>query len=86
MEVIVYGALCPAGEEKALARRLLVEDDPCVVRANGKITITDGADTLLTLDAAEVQQVDVLADGTGREVFLNGGEISKTFYLKERRT
>ena len=25
MEVIVYGALCPAGEEKALARRLLVE-------------------------------------------------------------
>lgn len=68
------------------ARRLLVEDDPCVVRANGKITITDGADTLLTLDAAEVRQVDVLADGTGREVFLNGGEISKTFYMKEHRT
>lgn len=65
------------------ARPLLKHEDECVLREGGMVKITDGKQVLLELPEGEVRRVDVLADGTGREAFVNGGEASRTFYMAE---
>lgn len=64
------------------AAPLLAETDPCVLRENGILKITDGKRTLLERPQGEVRDVKILSDTRTREVFLNGGETSCTFYTE----
>ncbi len=64
-------------------RSLLTEDNPCLVRRDGRLTVTNGQRDLFSLPASQVHSTAVLADGAGREVFLNGGEHSLSFYLEK---
>ena len=77
--VLRNGKLCnPPVEE---ARGLLTGPDGYALRENGVWKLTDGKRTLLELPEEEVSQIQVLADTRTREVFLNGGELSCTFYI-----
>lgn len=74
------GRICnyPAAE----LQPLLVENDPCLRRSAEVLEITDGKTVLLRKPLSEVSEVKLLRDGSSREVFLNGGEQSCTFYYE----
>lgn len=59
---------------------LLKTEDPCVSRKGGRLVITDGKRELLSLPGDA--EVSILPDGDSREVFINRGEISTTFYME----
>lgn len=68
--------LAPAEE----AAPLLRAEDPCLSRRDGALRVSNGREVLLEMPEDQVRQVQVLADGPAREVFLNGGERTCTFY------
>lgn len=77
---LLDGKLCNA--PVAEAGNLLTDTDECVKRENGRVIISNGRRVLLELPENEVRDIAVFADTRTREVFLNGGELSCTFYLE----
>lgn len=65
------------------ARPLLTEDDECVLRGDGRVKIRNSRRVLLDLPAADVQTLSVFSDTRTKEVFLNGGACSCTFYWED---
>lgn len=64
------------------ARALLKDNDPWVKRENGRLLISNGSRILLDLPEKDIRDVKIFTDTRTREVFLNGGELSCTFYLE----
>ncbi len=64
------------------AASLLVFEDDCLKRDGAAFRVTNGKEILLELPASEVTDAAVLKDGDAREVFLNKGEWTCSFYLK----
>ncbi len=65
----------------AEAQDLLVKEDLCLLRTGEKLLVKNGSRTFLELPEKSVQNIAILRDSRTREVFLNGGEFSCTFYL-----
>lgn len=65
------------------AAGLLKENDDCVGTENGVLTVTDGKKIFLTKPLDEIEDIKILSDTRTREVFINKGEISCTFYAGE---
>lgn len=61
---------------------LLSGEDQLIIKNNGRLSITNGRRTLLELEEKDVHSVQVLKDTLTREVFINDGEISCTFYVE----
>ncbi len=72
------GRVCNFPVEEA--RGLLVGEDEFIRRENGRLVVSNGKRELLSLPESQIGQVEILPDTRTREVFLNGGEISCTFY------
>lgn len=74
------GRLCNAPVEEA--ESMLTGTDECVRRENGKVVISNGKHSLAELPENEVRTVKILRDTRTCEVFINGGQLSFTFYLE----
>lgn len=62
---------------------LLEKDDAeYLIREDGKVKVSNGEKILLELPEEEVDHLRVLRDTKSREFFINGGEISCTFWLE----
>lgn len=66
----------------AEAAGLLTAEDEHLLREDGKLKVTDGGRVLLEVPEKEVRDIKLLRDTRTCEVFLNGGEISCTFYWR----
>lgn len=64
------------------AQGLLAEEDEHVLRQDGTLRIVNEGKTLLELPEAQAGEVKLLRDTRTCEVFVNGGELSCTFYLE----
>lgn len=65
------------------AQGLLTEEDGHLLREGGRVKLTNGKRTLLDLPQEQVRSVKLLRDSRTCEAFLNGGELSCTFYLED---
>lgn len=65
----------------AEAQGLLTDNDPCLRREERKLQIIHDGKVLFNLPETAVQDVKVLRDTHICEIFINGGEITYTFYF-----
>ena len=59
----------------------LTQDDPSLSRQGGRLRAMGEDGPVLDLPEGQVRQVQVLADGNAREVFLDGGEQVYSYYV-----
>lgn len=62
---------------------LLKTEDECIVRGEGRIKIRNERRVLLELPQADVKELSVYTDSRTREVFINGGATSCSFYWED---
>lgn len=65
------------------ARPLLTADDECILRGAGRVKIQNSRRILLDLPEADVQTLSVFSDTRTKEVFINDGACSCTFYWED---